>query len=597
MGISNSVRNRLTFMFVLLSAISTLVVGSYFIISQIRGNDAQVENYRSQLAVQYDRELKLQTEGIISAVEGIYKEQQAGRLTEQQAKSLAMEAVRNTRFDDGKGYFSVDERKTGICVVHPIQGAKVEGKDRSQSKDSQGVLYMQEMFKAADAGGGFVNYSFPKPGESTDSPKRTYVGYFKPYDWVIDTGSYIDYIDAEAAKYSDEMQSQLKGQIMISLLLLVVVEALVVFVSVKLAAGFAEPIMFVTRRLSQFASGDYRKEPINPDWVARQDEIGAMMHSIGNLGSSMRSLMNTITGSADRVAKDAAALTDTTEQSSQASHSVAVSITDVATSTNNQLTAVDMASKAINRLAETMGRVSAGAAESAESTRKAAKSASDGRHVVRQTVKDMEQLSKAVENSAACIRELGSRSETIGQITDAISGIAEQTNLLALNAAIEAARAGEQGRGFAVVAEEIRKLAAQSEEAAAQIAKLIGEIQVETKQAVSSMDDGTQQLTTTRESVDRTGVAFSDIAELIENISSQAGHIADASRSASEDAAGCQKSINDIDEMSKNVVSESENVSAATQEQSASIHEMAGSVRELAEMAEELRQAVSKFKV
>ena len=61
----------------------------------------------------------------------------------------------------------------------------------------------------------------------------------------------------------------------------------------------------------------------------------------------------------------------------------------------------------------------------------------------------------------------------------AITGLAEQTNLLALNAAIEAARAGEQGKGFAVVAEEVRKLAEESQTAAASISTLIGEIQHE----------------------------------------------------------------------------------------------------------------------
>jgi len=592
-----SVRDRLTFLFVLLSAASTLVVGLYFIISQISSNNEQVETYRTQLAQQYDRELKMQTDGIISAVEGLYKEQQAGRITEAEAKRRAMDVLRNTRFDDGKGYFSVDERRTGICVVHPIQGAKVEGKDRSQSKDSQGVMYMQEMFKAADAGGGFVNYSFPKPGESTDSPKRTYVGYFQPYDWVIGTGSYIDYIDARANEYADEMQSKLNSQIMISVILLIIVEVVVVLISMRLAQSFADPITFVTRRLGQFAEGDYRKEPIREDWVARNDEIGGMMHSIGNLGGSMRSLLNTITGSADKVAADAAELTERTDQSSQASHSVAVSITDVAGAANNQLNAVNDATQAIDRLAETMNRVSTSAADTAANTRRAAQAAQNGQQVVTRTVSDMEQLSQAVESSAARIRELGARSDTIGQITDTISNIAEQTNLLALNAAIEAARAGEQGRGFAVVAEEIRKLAAQSEEAASQIAQLIWQIQEDTKHAVTSMNDGTQQLTTTKESVSQTGTEFQDIAQLIESISQQSDRIAQASRSATEDATGCQQSIQEIDSMSKNVVAESENVSAATEEQSASMQDMAHSCRELASMAEGLRQAVTKFKV
>ena len=45
----------------------------------------------------------------------------------------------------------------------------------------------------------------------------------------------------------------------------------------------------------------------------------------------------------------------------------------------------------------------------------------------------------------------------------------------------------EPGRGFAVVADEVRKLAEQTEASAKDIAKLIGETQAETEDAVVSM--------------------------------------------------------------------------------------------------------------
>jgi methyl-accepting chemotaxis protein len=230
-------------------------------------------------------------------------------------------------------------------------------------------------------------------------------------------------------------------------------------------------------------------------------------------------------------------------------------------------------------------------------TQQATEKAQNGNQVVTRTVKDMARLSEVVGESARVVNSLGERSDTIGRITDTISGIAEQTNLLALNAAIEAARAGDAGRGFAVVADEIRKLAAQSEEAASQIASLIGQIQNETQQAVNSMNEGTENLATAKDSVEETGREFSAIVELVEKIASRSQQIASASKEATDSADSCQSAIHDIEEMSRSVVSNSETVSAATEQQSASVHEMNTNSEQLAKMASMLQDEVQKFKV
>jgi methyl-accepting chemotaxis protein len=193
------------------------------------------------------------------------------------------------------------------------------------------------------------------------------------------------------------------------------------------------------------------------------------------------------------------------------------------------------------------------------------------------------------------IEELGGMSNQIGGIVDTITAITEQTNLLALNAAIEAARAGEQGRGFAVVAEEVRKLAEESQKAAASIGALISQIQTGTTRAVEVVTDGSQRAEQGVETVERARDAFMRIDAGVENISDRVERISVSVAQIAEAGQRVQQSIDQVLAVAEQSSASAEQVSATTEQTSASTQEIAASAGDLHRTAEQLQTLVSQF--
>ncbi|WPP01601.1 PAS domain-containing methyl-accepting chemotaxis protein [Pseudomonas sp. HR96] len=141
------------------------------------------------------------------------------------------------------------------------------------------------------------------------------------------------------------------------------------------------------------------------------------------------------------------------------------------------------------------------------------KVAEQGTAVIQQAAGEMRNIASNIDDSSLILAKLGERSEQITTIVNTIRGIADQTNLLALNAAIEAARAGDLGRGFAVVADEVRQLAGRTSRSTAEISEMIGVIQGETRQAITSMDSTRERAGNSVELADEAGRVIVQIFE------------------------------------------------------------------------------------
>jgi methyl-accepting chemotaxis protein len=148
-----------------------------------------------------------------------------------------------------------------------------------------------------------------------------------------------------------------------------------------------------------------------------------------------------------------------------------------------------------------------------------------------------------------------------------------------------------------VVAEEVRKLAEESQEAAAQIAGLIGAIQVETSKTVAVVQEGAQRTGDGASVVEQTRQAFERIGAAVDDMTARVEQIATASEETAAGASRMQASITDVAAVSEESSASAEQVSASTQETAAAAQQISASARELARTAETLEQLVSRFRL
>lgn len=327
------------------------------------------------------------------------------------------------------------------------------------------------------------------------------------------------------------------------------------------------------------------------------DELGILGQRFDHMLEMLSGLLQKVVAAGQDLFASAQQLSQSTGDANKVAEQIAATIEQVSGGAENQAKSIEETSGRIGEMMKQVQQVACNSQTVASASEQAGETVERGRQAIARAIDQMNIISESVDLSSETVKQLGGRSQEIGQIVAVITGIADQTNLLALNAAIEAARAGEQGRGFAVVAEEVRKLAEQSAEAAKQISVLIKEIQGETDKAVQAMRTGVEEVHNGTEVVQQAGVAFNEISNTIQNVAARIAEVALASQEMTQSADQAAAAVENIASIAQETAANAEEVAAATEEQTATMEQLAASASSLHEVANQLQELTGRFKL
>lgn len=341
--------------------------------------------------------------------------------------------------------------KSGNMIYHPNMSKIGKQVDNNQIKEVVKRLQKGEKVDSAVA-----NYNYE------GSEKIAAYSVIPQTGWtLVLTG---DINDVLSPVYTMTMRILLIG------ILIVVLASLIGFFITR---QISKPIVKVTALINQTAQLSLVYDDTFDVLTRSKDETGVMARAMSEMRAALRDMAKHLLDSSKEIHNNAEKLKEITERvhensndNSATTEQLSAGMEEAAASSEEISASVDQVGLNIDNIADRTKRgleLSIEIIRRADNLKKDAVASKQNADTVYTDVK--EKMEYALEQSKTV--------DQVKVLAGSILAIADQTNLLSLNAAIEAARAGDAGKGFSVVADEIRKLAEESSKTAADIQKIV----------------------------------------------------------------------------------------------------------------------------
>lgn len=364
-------------------------------------------------------------------------------------------------------------------------------------------------------------------------------------------------------------------------------------------------VIFISRHVTQhlnrvvlmsekIASGDLTE---TDNHYRGRDEIAQLSTSMAKMRLQLTNMIDSIKQTSLLVSSQSEQLNQSADDVKSGTQQIAATMEELASGTETQANFAGDLAETMTIFAEKIKSINASSESINESSNDVLKETELGNEYMNKSINQMDNIDQIVKDAVGKVAGLDKQTQEISKLVVVVKEIADQTNLLALNAAIEAARAGEHGRGFAVVADEVRKLAEQVANSVVSIAKIVNEIQTESRNVTDALEKGYDEVEQGTKDIEETGVRFKAIEDAIAVMTSNVQTVISGLVELNNDSAKVNEAVQEIASISEESAAGVEETSASAEEASSAMEGVSNGASTLLESARELNELVQQFKM
>ena len=355
-----------------------------------------------------------------------------------------------------------------------------------------------------------------------------------------------------------------------------------------------KPVAELARLSEAVASGEL-SVPFTPSHV--NNEVGRLSRATSGMIVALRRLAGTMRSSARDTTTLSAQITAASESVAEAAQQTAATSSALSKESSHMARTIQEIAEDAAKLEAISTSLRGRAQENLRRERRLRTLAQENRARLDDSSRALQLLTTDASASAESIEALATAVDEIRAFLTLVQKISRQSKLLALNAAMEAARAGEQGEGFGIVADEVRRLAADSAEAAERTDLLARAMMERVSRSRESAARTLSTLQSVNDATSHGRQSFMQVEQGVIDAEKWSASIETAVEESNHLVVDMTQRLDNLALGTQGFASAMHQVATASEEQSDSIDKIAGAASSLSSAARRVAQLVGTFKL